>query len=74
MPARKARAIADAAEMIIDGYAVLRHDLGFRIVNLNSGHVVVISPKYKVLESNMDEIEESIAVNYLKDNLEFLAA
>jgi len=74
MPSRKAKQIADAAELIVDGYAVLRHELGFRVVNLNSGHVVVMSAKFKVLESNMDEIEESIAVRNLTENLEFLAA
>jgi len=41
---------------------------------LNSGNVVVVSLKYKVLESSMDEIEEAIAIRNLKDNLEFLAA
>jgi len=74
MPKRQARKIADAADMVVDGFAVLRHDLGYRIVNLNSGNVVVVSSKYRVLESSMDEIEEAIAVRNLKENLEFLAA
>jgi len=74
MPRKKAKAIADAAEMIVDGFAVLRHDLGFRIVNLNSGNVVVVSDKFKVLESSMDEIEEMIAIRNLTENLEFIAA
>jgi len=74
MPRKKAKAIADAAEMVVDGFAVLRHDLGFRIVNLNSGNVVVVSDKFKVLESSMDEIEETIAIRNLTENIEFLAA
>lgn len=74
MPKQKARKIADAADMIVDGFAVLRHELGFRIVNLNSGNVVVVSPKFKVLESCMDEIEETMAIRNLTENLEFLAA
>ena len=74
MPKRKAQKIADAADMIVDGFAVLRHELGFRIVNLNSGNVVVVSPKFKVLESCMDEIEETMAIRNLTENLEFLAA
>ena len=74
MPKRKAQKIADAAEMIVDGFAVLRHDLGYRIVNLNSGNVVVVSPKFKILESCMDEIEERLAIRNLTENLEFLAA
>ena len=74
MPKRKAKKIADAADMIVDGFAVLRHELGYRIVNLNSGNVVVVSPKYDVLESSMDEIEEAMAIRNLTENLEFLAA
>lgn len=74
MPKQKAQKIADAADMIVDGFAVLRHELGFRIVNLNSGNVVVVSPKFKVLESCMDEIEETMAIRNLTENLEFLAA
>ena len=74
MPTRKAKRIADAAEMIVDGYAVLRDELGHKIVNLNSGHAVIVSPKYKVLASNMDAIEEKIAIRNFKDNLQFMAA
>ena len=74
MPKRKAQKIADAADMIVDGFSVLRHDLGYRIVNLNSGNVVVVSPKFKVVESSMDEIEERMAIRNLTENLEFLAA
>lgn len=74
MPKRKAQKIADAADMIVDGFAMLRHELGYRIVNLNSGNVVVVSPKFNVLESSMDEIEETMAIRNLTENLEFLAA
>lgn len=74
MPKRKAQKIADAADMIVDGFAMLRHELGYKIVNLNSGNVVVISPKFNVLESSMDEIEETMAIRNLTENLEFLAA
>ena len=70
MPKRKAKAIADAAEMIVDGFAVLKQESGYKIVNLNSGNVVVVSDKFKVLESSMDEIEETIAVRNLVDNHE----
>lgn len=74
MHSRKAQKIADAAEMIVDGFAVLRHEFGYRIVNLNSGNVVVVSPKFKILESSMDEIEETMAIRNLTENLDFLAA
>jgi len=74
MPKKRAKAIADAADMIVDGFAVNRHELGYRIVNLNSGNVVVVSPDFKPLESSMDEIEEAIAIKNLTENIEFLAA
>ena len=74
MPKRKAKKIADAADMVVDGFAVLRHELGYRIVNLNSGNVVVVSSKHEVLEYSMDEIEEAMAIRNLTENIEFLAA
>lgn len=74
MPTKKAKRIADAAEMIVDGYAVLKDELGYKIVNLNSGHALVISPKQKILASSMDAIEEKIAVHNFTDNLQFMEA
>jgi len=35
MPEAKAAKIADEAELIVGGYAMTRHDLGIRIVNLH---------------------------------------
>lgn len=74
MPERKAQKIADAADMIVGGYAMLRHKQGVRIVNLFSGHVALVSLKYEILATDMDDIESTIAVNRLKGNIEFLAA
>ena len=74
MPERKAQKIADAADMIVGGYAMTRHKQGIRIVNLFSGHVALVSSKYEILATDMDDIESTIAVNRLKDNIEFLAA
>ena len=74
MPERKAQKIADAADMIVGGYAMIRHKQGVRIVNLFSGHVALVSLKYEILATDMDDIESTIAVNRLKDNIEFMAA
>ena len=74
MPERKAQKIADAADMIVGGYAMMRHKQGIRIVNLFSGHVALVSSKYEILATDMDDIESTIAVNRLKDNIEFMAA
>ena len=74
MPTRKAKRIADAAEMIVDGYAVLKDELGYKIVNLNSGHAVIVSSEHRVLASSMDAIEEKIAIHNFVDNLQFMEA
>ena len=74
MPERKAQKIADAADMIVGGYAMTRHEQGVRIVNLFSGHVALVSLTYEILATDMDDIESTITVNRLKDNIEFLAA
>ena len=74
MHERNAQKIGDAADMVVGGYAMLRHKQGVRIVNLFSGHVALVSLKYEILATDMDDIESTIAVNRLKDNIEFLAA
>ena len=74
MPESKARKSADAAEMIVGGYAMLRHRQGIRIVNLNSGHVALVSRDFEIVATDMDDIEAAIAVRRLKSNFEFMAA
>lgn len=65
--------IADNADMIVNGFAFTKVDLGIRIVNLNSdGDVMVISPSGKVLESCMDPIEEVIALDIWEKDSEFM--
>ena len=43
MPKAQAVRVADLADLIVGGYAMMRHELGFRIVNLNSGNVLIVS-------------------------------
>lgn len=74
MPEDKAKKIADAAEMVVGGYAMFRHKQGFRIVSIFSGHVLVVSKEFETLATDMDDIEATIAVARLRDNLEFMAA
>ena len=65
--------IADAAEVIVDGYAMLKCEIGIKVVSLYSGHVTVFSDgDYNVLESNMDDIETVIARDHLKANRRFM--
>ena len=53
---------ADRAEVIIEGYAVDRIENGIRVSNLNNGHgVSVFTISGELIESNMDDIELTIA-------------
>lgn len=66
--------IADEAEVIIDGYAYIKKDEGrITIVNLNrEGHAALLFPTGEVVESSMDEIELSIALDYLDRAKEYM--
>lgn len=65
--------IADEADMIVNGFAFTRMNLGIRIVNLNSdGDTMIITSAGKVLESSMDPIEETIALDIWKQDAEFM--
>jgi len=74
MPESKAKKIADAAEMIVGGYAMLKHRQGVRIVHLDTGHVALVSKTFEIIATDMDDIEATLAVRQLKDNMEFMAA
>jgi len=74
MPESKARKIADAADMIVSGFAMLRHRQGIRIFHLYSGHVALVSKSFEIIATDMDDIEATLAVSLLKDNFEFMAA
>ncbi len=74
MTEAKKIAIANAAEMIIGGYAFLRKGENITIVNLNQKdeHVMVITKEGKMLESSMDPIEQVIALKKWKQNAQFM--
>lgn len=74
MPESEARRIADAAEVIVNGYALMRHSLGVRVVNLDTGNVAVFSESNEMLETSMPEIELAIALKCLKANRSYMAA
>ena len=65
--------IADAADMIVNGYAFTRCPEGYRVLNLNRpDSAVVFSKNGDVLEPSMADIEVRSAVNYLEKNRRFL--
>ena len=65
--------IADAADMIVNGYAFTKCDSGYRVLNLNNPKKsIVISPEGEALETTMDDIEISIVSDYFKKNKQYL--
>lgn len=65
--------VADEADMIINGYAFKRCELGFRVLNLHRpDRAVVFSQKGEVLETSMDDIELRIAGDYLAQNRKYM--
>ena len=66
MKVRNVKQIADEADVIIDGYAMIKKDAGNTvIVNLNrEGHAALILPSGEVCETSMDDIEQEIALGY----------
>lgn len=74
MPENEKMKIADAADMIVGGYAFIWFENNIRVVNLNKKEpdVMIFTPDGVVLESSMDPIEETIALQKWVDNKEFM--
>lgn len=67
--------VADEAEVIVNGFAVLRCPEGLRVANLNTGRgVAIFMDDGLLVETNMDDIELAIARDVLNDALTYLAA
>ena len=68
-----AKNIADAADMIVNGYAFSRCPEGYRILNLNCpDRAVILSASGAVVSTSMDNIEIEIVREYLVKNKVFL--
>jgi hypothetical protein len=65
--------VADAADLIVNGYAFTRCEEGFRVLNLNrTDRAAVISEAGEVLETSMDDIEIRIVRDYWEKNRRFV--
>lgn len=65
------RELADAADVIVDGFAFSRDESGFRVVNLATGNAAVLSAENAVNETTMDDIELVIAQDIVLANRQF---
>ncbi len=64
---------ADAADVIISGYAISGCDEGIRVLNLNNGKgAALFMPDGTLIESNMDDIEAVIARDYMLSALKYM--
>lgn len=72
MPER-IKEIADHADMIVNGYAFSKCDLGYRVLNLNApNRAVVLSQNGDVIEACMDDIEIEIVKDCYRKNKKYM--
>ena len=65
--------IADEADVIIAGYAMTKCDEGIRVFNLNNAFgAAVFQEDGTLIETNMDDIELTIAREYLLSSLKYM--
>ena len=71
----KLQAIADNADVIVNGYAFTKSNDRIFVLNLNKpDRAAVLRPSGEVLETSMDDIELSIVTEYLQRNLKYMEA
>ncbi len=67
------REIADAAEMIVNGYAFTKYDKNIKVLNLNKpDRAALIRKNGEVLETSMDDIELDIILDYYRRNEKYM--
>ncbi len=64
--------IADKADMIINGYAFTKNDERVRVLNLNCINHAAVILNDKIIETNMDDIEKEIVMDYYSRNKQFM--
>ena len=75
MPEERLLEIADQADMIVRGYAFTRKGDSISVLNLNNGRsAMLLSPDGKLLETNMDPIEQVIVLNIWARDAEYMEA
>lgn len=65
--------VADAADMIIAGYAFTRDDDNYiHVLNLNKPQCAAVIYNDEIVSTNMDDIEMVIVKNYYEKNKEYM--
>ena len=74
MTEEKAMAIAEASDLVLNGYAVTRDGENFRVINLKTGKAAYVMGSGVLGETNMDEVESAIAVRTVLENRRYITA
>lgn len=64
--------IADKADMIINGYAFTNEEDRIRVLNLNCPNHATVIYKDRIVETNMDDIENEIVLDYYRNNKQLM--
>ena len=73
MSEHEIKEIADHAQMVVGGYSFTKKDTVICILNLeHPDRAMTISPKGKMLETNMDPIEQVLVLKYWEKNASFM--
>ncbi|MBO5070048.1 MAG: hypothetical protein J6C37_06780 [Roseburia sp.] len=65
--------VADAAELIINGYAFTKDGRNIRVLNLNRpDRAAIMTDSGEVIETSMDDIELDIVSEYFKRNKKYM--
>jgi hypothetical protein len=64
--------IADKANMIINGYAFTKDENYIRVLNLDHTNHAAVILNDKIVDTNMDDIETQIVLDYYKNNKQFM--
>ena len=74
MSEEKAIEVAEAADLVLNGYAVTRDGENFKVVNLHTGRAAYIMASGELSETNMDEVESEIACRIVNENRRYIVA
>lgn len=65
--------VADAAELIVNGYAFTKAGDNVKVLNLNNSEkAAYLSQEGDVLETSMDDIELDIVLEYYQKNRKYM--
>lgn len=65
--------VANAADIIVNGYAFTKEKKYIRVLNLNNPtRAVLLNETGEVLETSMDDVEIDIVLDYFRRNYKYL--